>query len=114
MKCPACELEIDIERLQVQHIERCHPDLLVKRWAEAKMPKEDMLAQMVSIQDQYPPLEAIVDECLQATVETDIQIVKGSGFYVNMVANDGRTVESKGSTLMSAICLAMDRLEFGK
>ncbi len=114
MKCPACELEIADEKRQVEHTERCHPELLVERWKEMKMPEEDMLSQLVSIQDQYPPLEAVIDGCLLATVETDIQIVKGSGFHVSMVANDGRTVESKGSTLMSALCLANDRLEFGK
>ncbi len=113
MKCPACELIIDDESVQVRHIERCHPELLVERWTAAGMSKEDMLAQMQGIHDAYLPLDALFDKC-QATLEAvNIHMLKGRRIHVVLQQGDN-VAEAWSSTLYAALSLAMDKLEYGK
>ncbi len=110
MKCPACELSIEDEGLQVQHIERCHPGMLAERWTAAGMSKEDQLGQMLSIREKYPPLDAILDRCQQLQ-SVNIHMLKGRRIHVVLQKGD-QVAESWNTTLYSAICLAMDRLEY--
>lgn len=110
MKCPSCELMIEGEAAQVRHVERCHPELLRKRWEG--MSPEDMLARFVGISDSHPPLEAVIDECLRKAAWINISMTPNHGVSVHLKPHDGSMIDSHGETLMAALCLAMDRWEY--
>jgi len=112
MKCPSCELMIEDEAAQVRHVERCHPELLQKRWEDAGMDKLEIARQFIGISEKYAPLEGIVDECLRRAAWINISMTPDRGVRVHLKPHDGSMVDGHGVTLAAALCLAIDRLEY--
>lgn len=110
MKCPCCELIIEDEQRQVHHVERCHPELVRKRWQEANMD---------------PRLLPLMGDCFPSAVEDLMRRCNSDGWKVFTMSapqaskkvillRDKQKFSAEGESLMAALCLAMDRVEYTK
>jgi hypothetical protein len=110
MKCPCCELVIEDERRQVRHVERCHPELIRKRLQEANMD---------------PRILPLTSDCFPSMIEDLMRRCNSSGWKVVTICaplvtkkvlllSGKRKFSAEGETLMAALCLAMDRVEYTK
>ena len=124
MKCPGCEIELEENdlKLQVWHMERCHPELILKRWVDGGLYREEIQKLKHDMDSRLPSWERLVKFCTECGWTIEFQNEK-EGVWGNFItlrhSKEGPdmnfvedVVETVGDTAVSALCLAMDIANF--
>ena len=108
MKCPCCDLTIG--DYLPHHLRNCHPEHLQKQWEAEGLTPQEMAMKFLEGFDTHA-LEFTLGAALK--LFASVTIVPGQQFKIVAVTKENKTIESDGSTLYSALQLAIDRLRFG-
>jgi hypothetical protein len=108
MKCPCCNLVIEDEH---RHIDRCHPELLRRRWTEAGI-SVDEINRRLHFASRHFPIEDTVDDLIKRVHMVEI-MAASVGFAVKIHETaGGKVFTGSGETMVAALCLAIDRMKY--
>ncbi len=109
MKCPVCEL--DVGDYLTLHIRNCHPEHLQKQWENEGFTPQEIAMKWIEGCNLHAT-EFALSGALK--LFASVTIARSNGFIITAKTKDDKIIESTGETLYAALCLAMDRFQFGE
>lgn len=108
VKCPGCEIEFDELNLgnQVWHMERCHLDIIEKRWKDGGLSPKEILTLKTDIDKRLPSWKDLCLACRDKGWDINYKFDK-NGHSVILV-NGKQVIVTDGISAVAALSLAMD------